>query len=195
MKKRIDISINEIFISMAIIVIILCFGAVFLKNTSPNLRNILLVLSTVISVTLLIYKFLISKKFNKGLPMECSRNPFGFIEVHIGEKCNSQFELGYLMLDIIDIAKKENRNILFDTWLVKEDNIREYFGDSAEIKEPRAIQKLSNMANINKYERHKSNTTNKKDNKCYRYIIHVDKIRVKENSKLKKFINRKNNRK
>lgn len=170
MKKT--ISINELVWGSFLLWLFIAIICVTLF--ALYFRSIFRVLFLIFTVSYLI--FILSLQFvnkiiwSKNLPLDCTRSPFGFIEIHIGKKCNNNIvTLLNACLETINIAINEEKNILIDTWLISENNMKEYFGDSVKILEPKFLQKCANYMNKQKHARNDKR-------KSYRYLLHVDKI-------------------
>lgn len=149
--------------------ITICIGL----GLGNNIINIIMVISLYFLIIIIIGP--INKRvWSRQLPLESLFNPFGLIEIHIGKKCNRDpMKLYYACLEVVKIAKKVNKNILIDTWLISEENVKRFFGDAAEILKPRFLQRFSNYLNKRRH-------APKDKRESYRCLLHVDKITDKQ---------------
>ena len=117
----------------------------------------------------IIYLYVITFSW-RGLPKGCIYNPTGFIEVHVENMCGgSRKTFMKLCLDILLYGVTERKNIMVDTWLIRENHIKDLFGDVAEIYSPSIIQSLVNFI-------FKSQFKSKSKKKSFRCIIYMDRL-------------------
>ena len=180
-KLKKVISINELVWGSLFLCLLICIVSFVLFKIYFNLIfTMLFLISIISSLFFMMYIHINSHKvWNRDLPLNCTRNPFGFIEIHIGKKCNHILVvLLNAFLETVYIAINEEKDILIDTWLISERNMRKYLEDSVEVLRIGPLQKWSNCFNKLKY-------SHKDKRKSYRYLIHTSKITDKHIEKIK----------
>ena len=163
MKKC--ISLNEILWSVT-----------FLGLAGYFLSKYLMIASI---VSLVIISFLKNAIWSKGLPAYSSRTPFGFIEPHIGQICGTRKRFIEICIEILNISKEENRQILANTSLVSEKKLKKYLTHSVEILKPSLIQRFDFFVGSLIY--HKPKNAN-----CLRFLIDLSKLSNEEYDNLLK---------
>lgn len=143
MKTRIPATVIHFVISA----ILAAITMIIVLYTKYHVMLILGVFFIYISISALISSYIIPIKHkNKSLPGSSHYNIFGFIELHIGGKAkNNKFTFYKICLKTIEIAKKENTDILFYTWHLSEEKLKERFGEAIEISQPNTIEKICNL--------------------------------------------------
>lgn len=116
-----------------------------------------------------IYLYIITFSW-RGLPKGSMYNPTGFIEIHVENMCGGSRKIFMkLCLNILLYGVTERKNIMVDTWLIRENHIKDLFGCAAKIYSPSIIQSLINFI-------FKSQFKSKSKNKSFRCIIYTDKL-------------------
>lgn len=169
------ISINEL--ALGSFFLFCCF---FLSAVLKRSMGLLLFAALILCF---IFSLMFNKSWKRDLPSKCTRNPFGFIEIHIGEECSGMLEFLKICLQTIEVGINEKKNILADTWLIKKSNVEDMLGNSVEVLNPGILQSLSNISNKLKHDR-------KSKRKSIRFVIHVDRVNVSHIKSIEGKINR-----
>lgn len=132
-------STNELFLNSLLLLMAVVFISEFF-----NIPSLLWVIA--IGDIILIIAFKVQKKyFGRKLPSKCKRNFNGLIEVHVEKDSEGRVDkLLRILVDTVIIAREENKDILIDTWLIKKDKVKKYFGNAAVFPPFGLTQKLSN---------------------------------------------------
>lgn len=106
----------------------------------------------------------------RGLPKGCMYNPTGFIEIHVENMCRGNRKMFMkLCLDILLYCVIKRKNLMIDSWLIRESHIKDLFGCAAKIFTPSIPQRFMNFIFQLLYN-------NKFKRKCFRCIIYMDRL-------------------
>lgn len=148
--------------------------AIILLNLVSEEAFVACLILTAIAVTS-IYVYIITFSW-RGLPKGCMYNPTGFIEIHVENSCSgNRNKFMKLCLDALLYGVTNKKNIMIDTWLIREKHIQELFGCAAEIYKPSIIQSFINCIFKFIYK-------NKFNRKCFRCIIYMNRLTPEQNS-------------
>lgn len=110
----------------------------------------------------------------KEMPIGSMYNPMGFIEIHVENICEgSRKKFMEICLDVLLYAMIYRKNIMLDTWLIREEHIKGMFGDVARLYKPSLIQRVVNFILEKKYSK-------RTKRKAFRCIIYVDRLTEEE---------------
>jgi hypothetical protein len=190
-KKIIDNNEVQLFLFIAICICAFLFitsitiAGVFHLDTYLNNSTLPLFIVFLIYLALLFFgvilifiamvsHILILRLLSRKLPLKCLYNIQRDIEIHIGKKYKAgrkDFIKG--CADIILLAYKDKRNIIFTTNLVRPDNIKKLLNSSVEIRKTSLLENINIMLFISK----KSRVKNKQ---FMRYYVETSKITSQE---------------
>lgn len=150
---------------------LLCYGVIIsffaLNFLGTRAFTICLIIVGIAAETIFTYVTVFSWR---EMPIGSMYNPTGFIEVHVENICEgSRKKFMEICLDVLLYAMIYRKNIMLDTWLIREGHIKEIFGDAAKLYRPSIIQRVVNFILEKKY-----NKKNKR--KAFRCIIYVDRL-------------------
>lgn len=111
-----------------------------------------------------------SQHISKSLPSKCVYNPFGFIEIHTADDAHGNFnDFKKICAQVILLARIENKNVVFCSWIINERNLRRILGDSLVPLKMSVFELLATKFNMIKY-----GVSSKKRSK--KYLILTDFI-------------------
>ena len=176
------ITIDEIAVLTLITMLVLQILRYILES---NLLSVLAMVIGLIFVGFFVVSCILSKW--RKVPADGMYIPFGAIELHISKKAKGNpFSFYKYCAETVFIAKHYNKNILFCTWHIKEDKLKEIFQESITIKELGGIEKLFNIYPAYVY-RTKPKSMKNPYLKCF---IEIEKVSDKTLGKLNKLIER-----
>lgn len=83
----------------------------------------------------------------RHLPGASYYNPLGFIEIHIERTAKKNpYRFYRYALKTVEIAKKEHKDVLFFTWHVSAEKLKELFGGAIEIYKPSLLDRFYLLA-------------------------------------------------
>lgn len=166
------VSIFEILI-VALMIVIITAATSIMGLIGPLVSKIIGIMLIPFFIVLLISvvctKILAKLKLMK-LPNGSIYNIFGYIEIHVQDKCNGKkYEFTKNCCNMILYARDKKKKVMLDTNLIREKHLREIFGNAIKIYQPSIIQYGLNVIWKITYKNYI-----KRD--CYRAIIDTSKL-------------------